>query len=77
MSENDASSEGHLLPLQLYLKARFSAKDALDVPWTALSGFVANIAKVHLHTRCHNPAPVFIFLKRSRRSFACTVPSPP
>ena len=46
MSENDATTEGHLLPLQLSLKVRFSAKDALDIPWTSLSGFVANIAKV-------------------------------
>ena len=46
MSENDATTENHLLPLQLHLKARFSAKDALDVPWCSLSGFVANIAKV-------------------------------
>jgi hypothetical protein len=38
MSENDASTESHLLPLQLQLKARFSGKDALDVPWSCLSG---------------------------------------
>jgi hypothetical protein len=46
MSENDATTEGHLLSMQLHLKARFSAKDALDIPWSSLSGFVANIAKV-------------------------------
>jgi adenylate kinase len=46
MSENDASTEGHLLHLQLHIKARFAAKDALDIPWTSLSGFVSNISKV-------------------------------
>ncbi len=46
MSENDATTEGHLLPLQLHIKVRFSGKDALDIPWTSLSGFVANIQKV-------------------------------
>ena len=79
MSENDATTENHLLPLQLHLKARFSAKDALDVPWCSLSGFVANIAKVTEEFRIYRAITamkvVFIGPPASGKSFFAAIMS--
>jgi len=79
MSENDATTENHLLPLQLHLKARFSAKDALDVPWCSLSGFVANIAKVTEEFRIYRAITamkvVFIGPPASGKSFYAAIMS--